>query len=197
MRTSAALLALALVLTALSSCARHTEPVGPPQQLTAEQRNFEAIWQASRHVLLKYSFELDSEDRRAGLMLTRPMTGKCVAEFWRHDAATGQALAESTVQTIYRQAKVTITPVGGDPKTFQADVEIRTRRSDLPEMQISNVTDAIDLFKLSGSANKRPQPLESGGEEPSGQVDLGRDADLERNIATEIQAATPEYLSRT
>ena len=176
----------------LTGCAYHAAPVGPGVQMTADQKNYEAVWQASKQALRKYCFEIDSEDRRAGLITTRPVTGKHFGEFWRKDAATNADLAEGTVQTIYRQARVTIEPVDPKKTDFRAAVEVRTSRSNRQEMQVSSVSDAYDLFKRPGSSNTRKQLLDYGRESETGQTaELGRDEQLEALIAEDIAAAVP------
>lgn len=189
MRTQITVL-IAIAAAALMGCRFHGSPVGPPQKLTPSERNFEAVWQASRQVLRKYRFDLDRSDRRAGIISTRAMTGKVAGEFWRRDAATARDLAESTVQTIYRQAKVAIEPAGPRKQDFRAVVEVHTYRSNNQEIQISSVSDAYDLFKLPGSDGRTRKLLDYGPEyRPRAITDLGRDAALEERIAADIQAA--------
>jgi len=195
MKNFPTIIVLAVVATGQFGCAGHTTPTGPPRQLTAKQQRFDAVWQASRDVLKKYYFQIDREDRRAGVIVTRPMTGKYFGEFWRRDAATDADLAESTVQTIYRQAKVTLKPVGPDAADYQVVVEVRTSRSDKPHAQITNVADAFDMFKLPGSSNRRQPLLDSG--QGNDVIDLGRDKDLEQKIAADIRSAAGRVSPRS
>jgi len=197
MRDLLIILSAALMTAVTPGCARHTVPLGPGEELTTEEKNFEAVWVAARKVLKRYRFDLDREDRRSGVIVTRPMTGKVAGEFWRDDAATDRDLAESTLHTIYRQAKVMITPEGPGKTDFRAKVEVRTYRSNRPQAQITSVSDAFDLFKLPGSDSKKRKLLEyEPGEKPTSMSPLGRDEDLEALIASEVRAATPEVRVR-
>ena len=124
MRDLLIILFVAVLIAGGPGCARHTVPVGPRGELTVGERNFEAVWLAARRVLKRYYFDLDREDPRAGVIVTRAMTGKVAGEFWRRDAGTDRDLAESTLHTIYRQVKVTIAPEGPDKTDFRAIVEV-------------------------------------------------------------------------
>ena len=180
-----------LAAAALSGCVNYAAPLAPAPQLSPAERNFDAVWQASLKVLRDYRFTPDREDRRAGVITTEPMTGEVFGEFWRSDAATAKDLAESSIQTIYRLAKVTIEPVGDDKTGFKAVVEVQTYRSDRPEPQVSSASEAIDLFRVPGSANSRKDLVEYGpSDKPEYVVALGRDLNLESKIAADIAAAT-------
>ena len=121
------------------------------------------------------------------------MVGKHAGEFWRKDAATARDLAEGTIQTIYRQAKVTIHPTADDGDKFHAVVEVRTYRSNRQEIQVTSTSEAIDLFRLPGDDERRKKLLDYGRGWASDPVSpLGRDGNLERRIAADIQAAAPQ-----
>lgn len=193
MRILLAGLIAANLLTAASGCANFTTPIAPVKQMTVGERNFEAVWGATRRVLRKYYFELDREDRRAGIIVTEPMVGKHAGEFWRKDAATARDLAEGTIQTIYRQAKVTIRPTAADGDKFHATVEVRTYRSNRQDIQVTSTSEAIGMFRLPGDDERRKMLLDYGRGWASDPVSpLGRDGNLERRIAADIQAATPQ-----
>lgn len=186
MRTAALFGAL---LLALGGCGNYTRPVVPAEPQTAEARDFEAIWQASRDVLREYRFELTRRDRRAGVLATGRTTGEHWFEVWRHDAATPRALVESTIQTIYRQVVVRIRPAPNG--TFEPDVEVRTYRSSLAQPQITSTSEAFSMFILPGNDQARSIYLLNFGRDETGPnvVPLGRDAALEAKIAADIRAA--------
>jgi len=184
-----ALIVAVFALTAVG-CANYTTPLVPRRRMSPAERNFNAVWQASRTVLRKYYFTLDREDRRAGIITTEPLTGKVFGEFWRRDAAGPDNLAESSIQTIFRQAKVTIRPLASNKEDFKAVVEVRTFRSDRRESQVTSTSEALDLFRLPGGSNRTRTLLEyDKGQAAEGAVPLGRDKALERRIASDIMAA--------
>lgn len=189
---------LAVTLTALWACCpsgcdvKYTEPTTQPAKLSPAEKDFEAVWQAARQTLRTYRFELDRQDRRAGLITTAPMTGVHFFEVWRRDAARPIDLGESTVQTIHRTARVSIRPVNADAQTYQAHVEVLLRRSDRPTPQVTSTSEAYGLFHISGSRKQRRSLLLDSGEPGQGRehfVDLGPDRALEAKLTSEIAAA--------
>ncbi len=196
---------LAVVAVQLTGCANHSRPVVEPAEMTQSQKNFESVWQLSRGALKKYRFELDREDRRAGVITTLPMTGQQLFEFWRKDAAATEDLAESTVQTIYRKAKVSITR--GESDSFVADVEVLTYRSNRKAPQVTSASEAYQLFVLPGTDRARRKFLlrsegQADTEElqeaedviPVWMVPLGRDKNLEAKLEAEIAWGVSERL---
>jgi hypothetical protein len=174
---------LITLMAALAGCANYTQPVVSQEPKTPAERNFETLWQASISVLREYYFKIDREDRRDGVIRTDAMLGKQFGEFWRKDAASDTNLAESTLQTIFRQATVTIKPVGED--RFEPSVEVQTFRSNKEERQVSSTSEALNLFDLpeKGSPDEDLLKVKGASEEA---VPLGRDAALEEKIRADI-----------
>ena len=190
MRIPLTMLTILASLFAMSGCAQHTTPLGPVKELSAEQKDFDAVWLASLQVLRKYYFPIDHQDRRAGMILTEPITGKAMGEFWRSDAATMTDLAESAIQTIYRQAAVTISESPPGSGTFTAAVEVQTYRSNREVAGLTSASDAFAMFRRAGSAMKEPSAMDETSERAGGQVtELGRDEALEAKIASDIAKA--------
>ena len=123
---------------------KYTEPVVAPTAMTPEQKQFDALWQASRRVLKRYDFRIDRQNPRAGVITTWPIVGKQLVELWRKDAASKTDAAESTLQTIYRSVKVTIRKTEG-PERFQPTVEVFVSRSNKPTHAVSTTSDAYNL----------------------------------------------------
>ena len=213
----------ALAAGTWAGCVNYDKPVAPAPELTPEQRSFEAVWGAATEVLRECRFSLTRQDRRSGVITTALLTGRYVAEFWRKDAATATDVAEGTIQTVYRLATVTVEPVPEANGTFGAKVEVEAARSDLPSVQISSTGEAYSLYTMTGGRNRwlmdfgqaagesaEPPAARRGGAEPEGraatqkagpqgpwarwQVPLGRDAGLEKRIASEIAALAARRL---
>ena len=184
------LLAAALAAGLAAGC-ESGQPLRPAQALQpgapAPALGFEAVWDASRTVLGRYDFPLDRVDRRAGLITTAPITGQYATEFWRRDAATAADLAESTVQTIYRSARVQIEPVGDG---FRPTVTAHTQRSNRAMPQIISASEAIALFRLPGqkSSARRMYLMDYGWHDRRPVTDLGRDHALEAKLRGDIVA---------
>ena len=167
-----------------SGCAAHTRPVGGRAELSQAQRDFDALWQRTLEVLRRHNFRIDRQDRRAGVVTTRPMTGQYFLEFWRNDAVDAQSLAEGAIQTIYRSPKVTIAP----PKKgsgYRPTVEVTLARSARRGSQITNTSQAYNLF----TGRTRPGRPEMKSPRV---VPLGRDAQLEKRLADQIATVLQE-----
>ncbi len=191
MRISLTMLIILASLFAMSGCAQHTTPVGPVKELSADEKDFEAVWLASLQVLREYYFPIDHQDRRAGMILTEPIIGKAMGEFWRGDAATMADLAESSVQTIYRQAAVTISENPPGSGTFTAAVEVQAYRSNREVAGLTSASEAFAMFQRAGSSMREPTEADETSELAGREVtELGRDEALEAKIASDIAEAT-------
>jgi len=200
MRRYLIMLMAAVVAAGLAGCAKHTLPAAPQEELTDAQRNFEALWQASREVLRRYDFPLDRQDRRDGVITTLPLTGKQFFEFWRHDAVGSADEAESTVQTLYKRATVRIRRSSDEADTYQAEVIVQVYRSDRPQPQVTSTSEAYSLFRLPGDDGARNMLLDKGRDELGRETDesewivpLGRDRNLETIMAMKIDSAAAKH----
>lgn len=212
MRATAAALTAALLGAVFGGCARHSRPVAPKREMSAAERNFEAVWQASLDVLRKYNFTIERQDRRAGVITTRAITGKHYFEFWRGDAVTAFDLAENTIQTMYRTATVTVWAKEDKPGAYEAGVTIDLVRSNQKSVQVSSTSEAYSIFALPGGRGAyltTSETDEAAGQRdtadsndpstarpPEGRVPLGRDTRLEARIAREIAATASKYLAK-
>lgn len=193
MRTLVLTFLWALSAGCLAGCkVQYTHPATQPARLTAAEANFEAVWQGSRSTLQRYHFEIGRQDRRAGVIATLPMTGMHFFEFWRKDAARPTDFGESTIQTVYRTAQVTIRPVKGRDGTYEATVEVLLSRSNRPRAHVTSTSEAYSLFRTGGRDRRRRGPLLE--DDPRGPArdyltDLGHDRGLEAKLTADIAAA--------
>jgi hypothetical protein len=97
-----------LLLLAGCSHAMHTQPIVVPKEMSPDEKNFQAVWDASSETLVSYRFSVNLRDRRAGLITTEPMVGKHFFELWRRDKVTSSGALENSVQPIYREVSVRI-----------------------------------------------------------------------------------------
>ncbi|HUT01266.1 MAG TPA: hypothetical protein VM031_02330 [Phycisphaerae bacterium] len=199
MRTLIALCAASLSVGCLPGCKVHyTQPTTQPRALSGAEKDFQAVWQASRETLGKYHFELDREDRRAGVITTEPLTGMHFFEFWRHDAARPADFGESTIQTIYRTAKVTVGPVKPGAKTYKAQVDVLLRRSDKGTPHVSSASEAFGLFTSRHRVRRRAPLLEPdrARRRKADYVELGHDRSLEARLTADIAARADRLRGR-
>lgn len=190
----------ALLAFSLCSCGTHSKPVGMQRELTPAERNFEITWRASQDVLEKYRFELDRMDRREGVIITESMVGKHFGEFWRKDSVTMRDKAESTLQTIYRRAIVTIRPTSPGASTWKARVVVEVDRSERPALQLTSTSDAYDMFILPGGENRSKYLLDYGKDdqekEKGGIAELEPDKKLAAKIEADISALIAKRILR-
>ncbi len=132
-------------------CAEHTQPIVPATPPTAGEQNFQAVWNASLAVLREYGFTVVAESRREGTIATAPLVGRHWFEVWRHDAATPEEVAESTLQTLYKSATVTVRPDPDWPDSYYATVAVEVWRSNKPEMIVTSTSEAYGLFTTNGA----------------------------------------------
>ena len=193
------LLIAALAAVSLASCGPGPQPA--PDVRAAADEQFNAFWDSATEVLREYRFTIDQTDRRSGLIATFPMVGQHWFEFWRTDAATSRDLLESSLHTIYRQARVTIRRAGpaadGAPGAggCAAVVEVGLWRSDRPAAQVTSTSEAFEMFRDPSALVARPsppQPSEGPSNEP---VELGRDEKLEERIRQRIHALAAAKLA--
>mgnify|MGYP006289384817 CR=1 FL=1 len=174
-----AALAPALLLAVLAGC-QDMRPL--PDGLTPPQRQFEASWRASLAAMDEYRFPVAEQDRRRGVIVSEAVVSQHPTEFWRKDALTPADLFETALHTIYRQVRVELAPIEDG---FQPEVAVSVFRSNRRSPQVTSTSQAYDLF--SGTA-WRELSVEYGPEEEApGRVALGRDAELEAAILSEIE----------
>ena len=180
---SRGIILLAVLIVLAAGCASHTTPVVTGRQLSQSEQDFQAIWSASQEVLRRYDFPIERQDRRAGIITTGQLTGQHFFELWRDDAAAFSDLAEGSLQTIYRAATVTIT--ADSAGAFFATVDVHAWRSDRAQPQVTNTTEAYDLF--SGTATREFIVQDRLAEaDASDRVSLGRDEKLAAKLLAEI-----------
>ena len=184
------------VLVGPPGCLRYTQPVAPPQQLTAHERRFEALWESARQVLRRYYFELDRQDRRAGVITTQPLVGRHFFELWRADATTPKDVLEGTLQSLVRQATVSIYCDDRPSGRYNASVEVLLWRSNKQTFQVTSTSEAYGLAGAGGGTARRRLLVDSSRSAPGDHlVSLGRDEKLQAKLTEEILATAALMLT--
>jgi len=135
-------------------------------------------------------------------MSTFPLLTRHWFELWRKDAVTTNDKVEATLQTVYRQAAVTIRR--RDPAkdadlpqgSYVAEVAVRVTRSNRPTLQATSTADAYDLFFAPGALG-RAYALEDVDrtETTAEKSDLGRDEKFERILQERIHRLAAKKLT--
>lgn len=192
--TGCSILALALA-AGLTGCGEQKAPapMASTAPVSAAQGQFEAAWGATLDVLTQYEFRVDRQDRYQGIISTYPVTGKSWFEFWRKDGATAYDTCESSIQTIYRSAVVHVIRVA-DSDEYNVQVEVKVARSDRPNMQISNTSEAMGLFRAAEGGRLNKYLLAYGEGMDLTPVPLPNDANLAGKIKAEIDKRMAQRL---
>ena len=144
--------------------------------------DYELVWKQTVRVLDEY-FEIASEDRLSGKIITQPVVGATLGEPWRGDSVGFHERLESTLQTIRRFAQVSITPAPGGG--YAVKVEVFKQLEDLakPDRQAGGRAVFTNQFPINRTREVvGPVPL------PLQWIPRGRDPKLEQVILRPDQA---------
>jgi hypothetical protein len=192
-RTVAAGLAT-LGLGGLGGCATTTPDVNMPfasrylqetvsdNPLIIPTDDFELAWKATVRVLDEY-FEIATENRIAGTIVTQPTVGSTLFEPWNGDSVGFRERLESTLQTIRRFAQVSVKPNPGGG--YAVKVEVYKELEDVAEARTSGRRAGAvfnNLFPINRTREVvGPVPL------PLLWIPRGRDHKLEQVILARIR----------
>lgn len=153
-----------------------------PNPLLVPSDDFETTWSKCVAVLDEY-FDGIHENRLARTMVTDPKMGSTLIEPWYGDSVGFSERLESTLQTIRRWGRITLTPAPGGG--YAVKVEVYKELEDLskPERSIGGSRAVFDSdFPVDRSREiVGPVPLLNGW------IPRGHDAKLEQMILTRIR----------
>ncbi len=174
--------ALAIIIT---GCQEPASPVDYNTQVftVADAEQSALLWDTCQDVLRRNRFTLDRVDRPAGVITTFPVTSQQFFEFWRHDVDTAFDLADASLSTIRRQARVDVTPIEDNPDKLQVCVTVRVERLSAPERQFNSSATVLQYFgeELPGESGQRRLTRADDY-----WFDLGRDGAMERYLLDRI-----------
>lgn len=149
--------------------------------LLVPSADFETVWKTTVAVLDEY-FDIASENRLSRTIVTQPQAGATLIEPWNGDSVGFDERLESTIQTIRRFARATITeaPGGG----FVVKIEVHKELEDLAKPERAAAGRAV--FNNDFPVNRSreivgPVPV------PNGWIRLNRDSKLEQVILQRIR----------
>jgi hypothetical protein len=141
----------------------------------------ETVWNACVAVLDEY-FEIASENRLAGTIITQPIIGATLLEPWRPDSVDLGARFESTIQTIRRHARITISPAPGGGHLVKVEVFKELEDMAKPDRQSMGRAVFLNDFPVNRTYEiVGPVPL------PLQYIPKGHDAKLEQVILDRLQ----------
>jgi hypothetical protein len=156
-------------------------PPAPNPLVVPPAADGETVWKTCVAVLDEY-FDIASENRLAGTIITQPRVGATLLEPWCGDSVGLGARFESTIQTIRRHARITLNPAPGGG--FLVKVEVFKELEDLgkPDRQAAGRAVFNNDFPVNRTYEiVGPVPL------PLQWIPRGRDATLEQVILQRIR----------
>lgn len=177
------LLGVALAVPALGLSCAHLAPSAPaplPNPFFVPANNPEVVWERAVDVLHEYPFYIERESRLDGIIETEYKVGSGVLEPWHKESIGCEERVESTLQSIRRRVRLTLTP---QPGGFLVGVEA-----------IKELEDAAGPIPAGAPFAQAP-PFEReavfvGPEAaPTGWIPLGRDLLLEQDLLARLHEA--------
>jgi len=159
---------------------------GPaPNPLPVRVVNYDLLWERTVDVLHRYHFNLEREDRVAGVIETAPRVGASLLEPWHRDSVGLANRLEASLQSIRRRVIVTLMPadVSG---AYQVSVQALKEREDVAGVAVKSPGGATFLESQPLAIDLDPVV---GLTAPPGYVALGRDEALEQALLASLQAA--------
>ena len=149
--------------------------------LLVPSNDFEKVWTETVATVDRY-FDIASENRLSGTIITQPMAGGTIFEPWRGDSVGVSEKFESTLQTIRRFAIINVdrAPNGG----YLVKVQVRKEMEDLskPDRQAAGRAVFNNDFPVNRTREVvGPVPVSSGW------IPRGRDPNLEQTILAGIR----------
>jgi hypothetical protein len=156
---------------------------GPPatNPLVVPSSDTEMVWRECVSVLDEY-FDIASENRLMGTILTQPQIGATLIEPWRGDSVGFDQRFESTIQTIRRHARVTINPAPSGGMLVKVEVFKELEDMAKPDRQAAGRAVFNNDFPVNRTYEiVGPVPL------PLQWIPRGRDAKLEQVILERLR----------
>jgi hypothetical protein len=172
-------------LVAIIGCNPPAEPEGPTVDRVAAQNpdEFNRLWAATEETLIENYFELDRQDRLAGVITTYPETTAAGFELWRPQPQDPYLWWEANLHTIQRRATVTLQPIE-TPGDYEVGVRVDRYQYSMEERQIDNPAGARRMFSSQAPTETRGEMAMPG--ETSHFIALGRDPMREEELLSGI-----------
>ena len=145
------LLGITLLLALATGCAsswRETSgelAATQPSEVSVSAANFDKLWRAADLAARDLLFMPQTQDRRAGIYETEPVTSGQWFEPWRRDAITPRQRTQSSLATIRRTIRVEFDKA--DDGTYVARPSVLVERYALAERRITTSAGYRSVFR--------------------------------------------------
>lgn len=183
-------LSILLAAAFLTGCAARRADVTANHDATAEapppairSADFETLWAACESAVQAKLFELDRQDRRLGVLTTKPMVSAQWFEIWRPELKSCYDIAESSLATMRRTVRFEFEKLGENE--FVVRPTVLVERYSQAERR---VTSSALYRSVHGRPNVRGTPESDRGVYlPSSYwYPVARDLRLEESIARDV-----------
>ena len=153
-----------------------------PNPLVVPTEDFDRVWNEAVKILDEY-FDVASENRLSGQIITQPKVGATLLEPWASDSVGFRERLESTLQTIRRFSQVTIKPAPGGGLAVKVEVYKQLEDLGKPSGAYGGRAVYNNIFPINRTREVvGPIPI------PLQWIDRGRDPKLEQLILSRIAA---------
>ena len=170
--------AIALLSAALAStgCAGRMVSANNPFAITAEE--YDRVFEAAIDTLRLNQFVVDRQDRRFGVITTRPLVAGSALEPWRTDNTTAYQLADATLNYQRRIVHVYLEPADPEALVAAQAARVGVRRGE----------ERVDPEVAAGDVEPAPEPVSPPAD--AGRYQLRTEVLLEQRQVPEQQLHT-------
>jgi hypothetical protein len=174
---------IVVVLLALTGCSQSQYGRYLSKPIFFESTTLKQSMDIAEEVLGDFNFTIVKADLDQGKIVTRPLAGGQILEFWRMDNIGIYNVVESNLQSIRKIATINIEPEANGVLIL---CNVQTERLSLPEYEVTGSARVYQMYTQS------QQSLVSLQVHPEQQKDmawisLGNDEELEKAILWRIQ----------
>ncbi len=171
------LLATAIVLPAGCASVPRT-----PNPIPVAEREYDRVYEAAIAVLRDWRFVVDRQDRRAGVITTKPRIAASALEPWQPDVSTARRTLGATLNHRRHRVRVEIQRRGSGETPYRLRVTVTTEQKQKPEKQLTTAAHASVRYR-GRTAGTRPVDAAEG--RTRWRV-VGEDPVLEKKLVTAI-----------
>jgi hypothetical protein len=157
-----------------------------PAVASVQVLQFQDLWNACLEEARRHDFQIDLQDYREGVIITKGTIGKQLLEPWRHDTGSAYQVLENTMSTISRTLKFEIShePDG----TYRATPKVLVSRLTVLERRITSAVEYRSFFAGPSSLRSRTSVTTDVEQDVPIRyfTPIHRDLPLERQIAQAV-----------
>ena len=144
--------------------------------------DFDKLWNACRETLIADGFTIDRTDYRDGVITPQSMVSKQFYEVWKSDVVTVYDLAQSSLGTMRRTVRISISR--GEDGKFHAAPKVVVDRYSLLAKRITSVAQYRSVFAITNQDLRISEEEEGSPVAAAYWYPVARDYNLEKQIVS-------------